>query len=788
MYKLEDYRGIVEDKILYELYQKARNLYGKRIININSTYQGGGVAEILRSLVPLMNEVGVDAGWRIFHGTPDFFNVTKKIHNAIQGENVKFSDNELKLYYKTNEDFSIYTHINHDLCIIHDPQPLPLISFYKKKRPWIWRCHVDASNPSPILDYLKQYIIKYDSMILSSDDYIMDNFPVKHSIIQPAIDPSSLKNRELSSKVIKKCLKDFHILTDKPIICQISRFDKWKNPLRVLKTFMKVREKVDCRLVLCGSMAADDPEGIIIYEDILKRVKELSYKDDIILTTVESELLVNSLQRASDVILQLSSREGFGLCVLPETNIITSNGYKEIKDIDTNDYVLTKDGSFKRVLDKTHRRVDYYYNVTCHKGMCVGVTEEHPFLALKRVTKKKPRNVNEYDLRWLKVKELNIGDYIAAPIPKRESCAENSIFDLKDLDDSLEFDDNYVWYKTAYSSKTGCLQKTTRFIDIEDKDIQWLIGLYIGDGSQGNGSFEFSLNKLKEYRLAYKAKSVIKERFGKESTITERKNVIRVYCCSKILCKFFKQFGTHAYNKDIPNSLLKIHNSLSYLLVGMFDSDGEYRKNYARYSTINKNLAWKMWYILISNKIPAVIRDGKADRGFKTNNKSYVVFIGGREYYRFIDKYVKNIHSFDMERGSRVSDHCIITDNYILYPVKSIKKVENNVEVLDICVDKSHSFVGNGYLLHNTVTEAMYKGKSVIASNVGGIPLQIQDGVNGYLVSLNDIQNCADKVIEILKNNKLCKELGKTAKATVIEKFLMTRLLSNYLDLINTLI
>ena len=140
---LEDYRTIVGDTIISSIYRKARVLYGKHILHINSTYQGGGVAEMLQTLVPLMNDIGIDAGWRILHGNPDFFTVTKKFHNALQGERLNFTKMKRKLYAEANENFSIYTHINHDCVIVHDPQPLPLIKFYKKQQPWIWRCHID---------------------------------------------------------------------------------------------------------------------------------------------------------------------------------------------------------------------------------------------------------------------------------------------------------------------------------------------------------------------------------------------------------------------------------------------------------------------------------------------------------------------------------------------------------------------------------------------------------------------------------------------------------------------
>ncbi len=313
---LEDYRDIVGDEVIHNIHLKARRLYKKHAVHINSTYQGGGVAEMLSCLIPLMNDIGIDTGWRILHGNPDFFSITKKFHNGLQGEQINFSDIKQKLYIQANVNFSVYTHIDHDFVIIHDPQPLPFVKFYKKRQPWVWRCHVDLSNPNKELwDFLSKFILKYDMVIISNEKYKRPDLPVKQEVIYPAIDPISPKNMELPEKTISKYLKKFNIPMDKPIITQISRFDKWKDPLGVVEVYRRVKEKVDCRLVLCGSMAPDDPEGWKIYERVEKRAKDLRQNSDIILVTSENNILVNVLQRSSAVIIQKSLREGFGLTV-----------------------------------------------------------------------------------------------------------------------------------------------------------------------------------------------------------------------------------------------------------------------------------------------------------------------------------------------------------------------------------------------------------------------------------------------------------------------------------------
>ncbi|RKZ29262.1 glycosyl transferase family 1 [bacterium] len=313
---IEDYREIVGDEYIASIFKKARKLYGKHILHVNSTYQGGGVAEILVSLVPLLNNIGISTGWRILHGTPDFFTITKKIHNALQGEKINLSKIKKILYRETVKDFSIYTHIHHDCVIIHDNQPLPLIEFYNKRQPWIWRCHVDLSAPQKELwDFLLPFILRYDKVIVSNKNCKRKGLPVEQKIIHPAIDPLSPKNKELSNNDIKKYLKKNNIPTDKPLITQISRFDKWKDPLGVVDIFKLVRKKVDCRLVLCGGMATDDPEGIKICEQVRCKTDKMVKNGDVIIITTENNILVNILQRVSSVIIQKSLREGFGLTV-----------------------------------------------------------------------------------------------------------------------------------------------------------------------------------------------------------------------------------------------------------------------------------------------------------------------------------------------------------------------------------------------------------------------------------------------------------------------------------------
>jgi trehalose synthase len=330
MRSLENYRDIVGVEVLGEIYRKARKLYGKHILHINSTYHGGGVAEILNSLVPLMNDIGIDAGWRILHGNPDFFAITKKFHNALQGDAINLTATKRRLFLEANEAFSTFTHIDHDCVIVHDPQPLPLIRFSKNRRPWIWRCHIDLSHPnSNLWDFLTTFILRYHLVVLSSDSYKKNGLPVEQRIIQPAIDPLTSKNKDLSDRDISKYLRKFGIKTDKPIISQISRFDKWKDPEGVVSIFKRVREKVDCRLVMSGGVATDDPEGPRIYERLHQKAGDLVDNGEVVLIIPENDIFVNALQRKSAVVIQKSIREGFCLAVTEAlwkgTPVVASN-------------------------------------------------------------------------------------------------------------------------------------------------------------------------------------------------------------------------------------------------------------------------------------------------------------------------------------------------------------------------------------------------------------------------------------------------------------------------------
>ncbi|MCC7568208.1 MAG: glycosyltransferase [Candidatus Methanofastidiosa archaeon] len=316
MIRLEDFRHIVPDTRLAEIYTRARKLYGKHIVHINATYQGGGVAEILYSLVQLMNDVGIHAGWRILHGSQEFFEITKSFHNALQGAPLNLTDRKKHAYVQVNDNFARFTHLQHDCVIVHDPQPLSLIRAYRKRQPWIWRCHIDLTHPHDELwDFLKGFLLKYDQVVMSSEKYFKEDLPVDQRLMFPAINPLSEKNRDIPEKTVLRHIRRAGIPTDKPLLAQVSRLDPWKDPEGVIDVFKQVKEKVDCRLLFCYNAASDDPEGLQMYRRVYRKANRMVATGDIVFVVGNSEILVNAVQRYSSVIIQKSIREGFCLAV-----------------------------------------------------------------------------------------------------------------------------------------------------------------------------------------------------------------------------------------------------------------------------------------------------------------------------------------------------------------------------------------------------------------------------------------------------------------------------------------
>ena len=307
---VEDYEPLVGAEAVERLLRKVEALRDLHVVNVNSTYYGGGVAEILSSLTLLMNASGIKTGWRVIEGRPDFFSITKKMHNALQGADINLTGLKMQIYEEVAYENSARLHLDHDVVIVHDPQPLPLIQHFRKKAPWVWRCHADLSHPNPnVWAYLAPLVERYDAVVLSLPEYAQ-NLGTPQRFIMPAINPFSSTNKELSDAEIADRFAHYSIPTDLPLVVQVSRFDKWKDPQGVIDAFRIARRHVDCTLVLVGNVATDDPEGQEMFVSLCKCAE-----DRIRILSVQDTALINALQRRAAVVLQKSIREGFGLTV-----------------------------------------------------------------------------------------------------------------------------------------------------------------------------------------------------------------------------------------------------------------------------------------------------------------------------------------------------------------------------------------------------------------------------------------------------------------------------------------
>lgn len=307
---IDDYRPLVGDEAVARIVRKAKRLRDLRVVNISSTFYGGGVAEMLSSSTLLERNLGLRADWRLIQGNPDFFNVTKKLHNALQGADINLTELKKGVYEEVAFHNALRMDLDCDFVVVHDPQPLPLIHFYRRTCPWVWRCHLDLSHPDPAAwDYVRSFVDHYDAVVFSLPEYTRDLVPPQ-VFFMPAIDPFSTKNCELSESEITDRLRHYGIPDDLPIVVQISRFDRWKDPGGVIEAFRLARREVDATLVLLGNVATDDPEGQEVFESLLSCKEER-----ILILTAEDSALVNALQRRAAVVLQKSIREGFGLTV-----------------------------------------------------------------------------------------------------------------------------------------------------------------------------------------------------------------------------------------------------------------------------------------------------------------------------------------------------------------------------------------------------------------------------------------------------------------------------------------
>ncbi len=314
MIKIEDYSPVVGQATIDELYLLAKSLEGKQIQNINSTAVGGGVAEILTRMIPLLNQLGVQARWDVIKGDEKFFGTTKKMHNGLHGVPAEISDDEYEWFLEVNRKNAEEISFG-DIVYVHDPQPIALIEKRAQLgKNWVWRCHIDFSKPvQSIWKFLAQFIKRYDAAVFSAPAFAR-KLPIPQVLISPSIDPLADKNKDLPSEVVDSVFQRFGIDRSRPVVTQISRFDYLKDPVGVIKAFKIAKKHVDAQLVLAGGGATDDPEGPVI----MQQVKEEADKDKdifVLFLPPASDIEINALQRGSTVLLQKSLKEGFGLTV-----------------------------------------------------------------------------------------------------------------------------------------------------------------------------------------------------------------------------------------------------------------------------------------------------------------------------------------------------------------------------------------------------------------------------------------------------------------------------------------
>jgi trehalose synthase len=312
---LDDYIGVLGKAEISELRLLASRLGRRAIQMVNSTAVGGGVAEMLNRIIPLMQELGLDVRWDVITGGEDFFAITKAFHNALHGGSYDLPDDSFKTFLAYNEQNRGRLKFDCEFVVIHDPQPAALIDARENgSGNWIWRCHIDLSRPNKrVWDFLEPYVAKYDCAIFSSPEFAR-GLPIPQYLFYPSIDPLADKNRSLEPEYVREVLERFQIDPDRPILTQISRFDRLKDPIGVVRAYQIVKRYADCQLVLAGGGASDDPEG----EAVLSEVKAVAGNDpDIHLLSLPpwSALEINALQQASTIIVQKSLREGFGLTV-----------------------------------------------------------------------------------------------------------------------------------------------------------------------------------------------------------------------------------------------------------------------------------------------------------------------------------------------------------------------------------------------------------------------------------------------------------------------------------------
>ncbi|MFN8034509.1 MAG: glycosyltransferase [Acidimicrobiia bacterium] len=321
---LEDYRAVAGDDVVDRIVALAEPLRGARVLHVNATAYGGGVAELLATHVPLLRSVGIDASWQVIHGSDEFFGVTKTVHNALQGAPVEWNLAMQQTYLQKVLENAGLVEGEWDYVVVHDPQPAALLTFLQDSpmhRPatkWIWRCHIDLTDADPeVWEFFRPHVERYDASVWTMPQFVPSSLHMDRVVqAPPCIDPLAPKNLDLPDPFVREICKQYGIDVDRPIMCQVSRFDPWKDPVGVIEAFRAVREEFpDAQLVLAGSMATDDPEGFHVWEQV--EAARGGDHDIHLLSNIQQvgAVQINAFQRAAEVVVQKSVREGFGLTV-----------------------------------------------------------------------------------------------------------------------------------------------------------------------------------------------------------------------------------------------------------------------------------------------------------------------------------------------------------------------------------------------------------------------------------------------------------------------------------------
>ncbi len=318
-WSLDAYRGIVPDAILEGLRDQAKALRGARILHVNATAYGGGVSELLRSSVPLLRDLGLAVDWKVIAGSQEFFHATKALHNALQGAPQTLSDVERDAYLEATRENAEVLDGGYDFVVVHDPQPAAMLTVHGKgDARWVWRCHIDTSEPNAdAWAFLRPYLADFDAAVFTMSEFVPPDLPIARvSTIAPAIDPLSPKNLDIADHTAEQILDWIGIDLPGRLVTQVSRFDPWKDPLGVIAAYRLAREEIpELQLALVGSMALDDPEGWEVYAQLTEEAQSDPLIHIYTNLTGASNVEVNAFQRLSDVVLQKSIREGFGLVV-----------------------------------------------------------------------------------------------------------------------------------------------------------------------------------------------------------------------------------------------------------------------------------------------------------------------------------------------------------------------------------------------------------------------------------------------------------------------------------------